>query len=264
MLIAQLSDMHVRPCGQLYRGVVDSNRTLSEAIDHLHGLDRRPDLVLLSGDLVDEGHSDEYAMTVELLSGLVIPYLVVPGNHDNRDNFRAAFSNHTYLPTSGPLHYCIDDHALRLVVLDSCRPGQHHGHIDAAGLSWLQSTLAADPRKPTVVVMHHPPFVSGISCLDEYRLVDAAPLEQVIRAQSNIEAVLCGHVHRAMAKRWAGTVVLTCPSTATEIGLTLNPGAQPQSSVGPSASLLHLWSAEHGLVSHTSHIGQYEGPYAFM
>lgn len=264
MLIAQLSDLHVRPRGQLYRGVADSNRALSEAIDHLHGLDRRPDLVLLSGDLVDEGHPDEYAMAVELLNALTIPCLVVPGNHDKRENFRAAFPGHTYLPAHGPLHYCVDHHAVRLVVLDSCLPGQHHGHIDAAGLRWLQSTFAADPNKPTIVVMHHPPFVSGISCLDEYRLKDTAPLERVIRAQSNIEAVLCGHVHRAMARRWAGTVVLTCPSTATEICLTLSPGAAPQSCLGPTACLLHLWSAEHGLVSHTSHIGQYEGPYAFI
>jgi hypothetical protein len=131
-------------------------------------------------------------------------------------------------------------------------------------LSWLQSTLTADPRKPTIVVMHHPPFVSGISCLDEYRLKETAPLERVIRAQSNVEAVLCGHVHRAMARRWAGTVVLTCPSTVTEICLTLSPGAAPQSCLGPRGCLLHSWSAEHGLVSHTSHIGRYEGPYAFI
>jgi len=44
VLIAQLSDVHVRPTGQLYKGVADSNRMLGDAIEHLHGLDRRPDL----------------------------------------------------------------------------------------------------------------------------------------------------------------------------------------------------------------------------
>ena len=46
MLIAQISDTHVRPQGQLYHGVADSNRMLAQAIAHLHALDRRPDLVL--------------------------------------------------------------------------------------------------------------------------------------------------------------------------------------------------------------------------
>jgi 3',5'-cyclic-AMP phosphodiesterase len=264
VLIAQLSDVHVRPRGQLYKGVADSNRMLSEAISHLHGLDRRPDLVVLTGDLVEDGHPDEYSTALGLLGELTIPYLVIPGNHDDRENFRAAFASHTYLPVHGPLHYCIDAHPVRIVALDSCPPGLHHGHIDAAGLSWLQSTLEADARKPTVVLMHHPPFVSGVPYLDKYRYIEADPLESVLRSFSNIEAVLCGHVHRPMVRRWAGTVVFTCPSTTTEIALQLSPEAEPQSYMGPPACMLHLWNPAHGLVSHTSYIGRYAGPYPFF
>jgi len=264
VLIAQLSDIHVRPKGQLYKGVADSNRMLGDAIKHLHGLDRRPDLVLLTGDLVDEGHPDEYAVALEVLGELTIPYLVMPGNHDHRDNFRAAFANHSYLPAHGPLHYCVDDHPVRIVALDSCQPGFHHGHIDPAGLSWLQSTLEADRQKPTVVVVHHPPFVSGIPYLDEYRCVDSGPLEALLSSFSNVEAVLCGDVHRPMVRRWAGTVVCACPSTTTEIALQLSPEAEPQSYMGPPACMLHLWDGVQGLVSHTSYIGKYPGPYPFF
>ncbi len=264
MLIAQLSDLHVRPRGLLYRGVADSNRALANAIEHLHRLDRRPDLVLLTGDLVDEGQPDEYAMLLELLGRLTLPYLVIPGNHDRRANFFAAFAHHTHLPTTGPLHFCIDTHPVRIVALDSCPPGQHHGHIDSAGLVWLQTTLAADPHKPTLVLLHHPPFASGIAYLDEYRYLDADPLADVIRRFGNIEAVLCGHVHRPMARCWAGTVVLSCPSTTTEIALQLDPAAKPQTFLGPPACLLHLWDPAQGLVSHTSYIGSYPGPYPFF
>lgn len=72
MLIGQLSDMHIRPKGQLYHGVADSNRMLTQAIQHLHSLDRSPDLVLLTGDVVDEGHPDEYAAARELLADTAI------------------------------------------------------------------------------------------------------------------------------------------------------------------------------------------------
>ena len=58
MLIAQLSDPHVRPEGMLYQGVVDSNAQFTAAVAHVNGFDPPPDLVLLSGDLVDEaGHA---------------------------------------------------------------------------------------------------------------------------------------------------------------------------------------------------------------
>ena len=59
MLIAQLSDVHVRPRGRLYKDVADADRMLAEAIAHLDGLDRRPDLVVITGDLVDQGGDDE-------------------------------------------------------------------------------------------------------------------------------------------------------------------------------------------------------------
>ena len=263
MLIAQLSDLHVRPKGQLYKGVVDSNSMLNDAIGHLNNLVQRPDLVILSGDLVDEGQKEEYSMLVELLNALTIPFIVAPGNHDSRKNFREAFCNHAYLPELGPIHYCVDSYPVRLIVLDSCVPGFHHGYIDEDGIKWLAAKLAAEPSKATVIVMHHPPFQSGIVALDEYRLLNSMQLEQIIRAHSNIEAILCGHVHRSMAKRWAGTVAISCPSTTTEISLTLIADGVPHSRIGPPACLLHLWRAKHGLVSHISHIGEFEGPFEF-
>ena len=264
MLIAQLSDIHVRPRGRLYKDVVDSNRQFSEAIAHLQALDRRPDLVLITGDLVDEGHPDEYACLRELLPALRLPFRVIPGNHDSREALRAALPEHTYLPAQGPMHHCLDGHPLRIVALDTSVPGRHHGALDAAGLAWLHTTLQADRRTPTLVVMHHPPFVSGIGYLDEYRFLDPGPLAEIIGSVPNIEAVLCGHVHRTMIRRWAGTVVASCPSTTTEIALQLATGASPLSWLGPPACLLHLWNPSQGLVSHVSQIGRYPGPYPFF
>lgn len=264
MLIAQLSDIHVRPQGQLYKGVTDSNRQFAAAIEHLHALERRPDLVVITGDLVDEGRDDEYRMVRELLAGLELPYRIMPGNHDDRGQFRATFSDHRYLPATGPLHYSVDDTPVRIVAFDACVPGAHHGAATAEDLDWLARTLAANRSKPTLLLMHHPPFASGIPYLDGCRYVDDAALAEVVAAAPNVEAVLCGHVHRLMARRWAGTMVLACPSTTTEIALRLQPGASPQSFLGPPACLLHWWAPGQGLVSHLSSIGKFPGPYPFF
>jgi 3',5'-cyclic-AMP phosphodiesterase len=264
MLIAQISDTHVSAEGHLYKGIADSKQMLSNAIEHIHKLDVRPDLVLITGDLTVDGLVDEYAVAVPLFEQLQIPYLVIPGNHDRRENMRAAFSHHHYLPKVGPLHYCVDQYPIRIVALDCCVENLHHGAIDDTGLVWLEQTLLANPSKPTLIIMHHPPFVSGIGYLDEYRYIDAQPLKKVIERFNNIEAVLIGHVHRAMIRRWAGTVVLTCPSTTTEIALQLKADATPQSFMGPPACMLHLWDAGRGLVSHISYIGKYDGPYNFF
>lgn len=263
MLIAQLSDLHVRAKGVLYQGVADSNGFLADAIEHVLTLDRRPDLVLLTGDLVDTGLPEEYETLREILAALPIPFLVIPGNHDDRENFRNAFSDHAYLPRQGPLTYCIDDYPVRIIGLDSTVPGLHHGHIDTAELEWLSAVLAADTAKPTLLMLHHPPFACGIPYLDEYRYFDGDALGAIVRRFDNIEIVLCGHVHRSMLTRWAKTVVCACPSTATEIDLRLAAAAQPGSHIGPRACMVHLWTEHDGLVSHTSQIGDFDGPYPF-
>jgi 3',5'-cyclic AMP phosphodiesterase CpdA len=263
VLIAQLSDPHIRPRGELYQGVVDSNRGFAAAIQHVLALDTRPDLMLITGDLVDEGRPDEYAMVRDILAALPIPQLVIPGNHDDRACLRTAFADHGYLPSCGPLHYCVDDYPVRIIGLDSTIPGQHHGHLDQPGLDWLADTLAEKPDKPTVVMLHHPPVVSGIPYLDEYRYFDEPSLRGVVGRFGNVEAVLCGHVHRPMVKRWAGTVLCTSPSTATQIDLKFAAAAGPSSHDGPRGYLLHSWSEGDGLVSHTVQLGTFGGPYPF-
>ncbi|HTE36815.1 MAG TPA: metallophosphoesterase, partial [Reyranella sp.] len=124
---------------------------------------------MLSGDLVDKGAPPEYAKLRALLRGLEIPSLVIPGNHDDRDAFRNAFRDHDYLPDTGPMHYAVGtDGAVRVVALDVTLPGLHHGAVDEAGARWLDETLEQEPARPTIVMMHQPPFETGVPYLDLY------------------------------------------------------------------------------------------------
>lgn len=169
MLIAHLSDPHLRPAGRLYQGLVNSNAMFDLAVRHLNTLDPAPDLVLLSGDLVDEGSAEEYAHGRKALSAIKQPILEIPGNHDDREGFRACFAGRSYIPRTGPLHFAAGEYGpIRIFGLDVTVPGAHHGEIDDAAALWLEETLAAEPARPTILMMHQPPFESGISCIDAY------------------------------------------------------------------------------------------------
>ncbi|SKA37156.1 Calcineurin-like phosphoesterase [Enhydrobacter aerosaccus] len=264
MLIAQLSDPHVRPDGVLYKGVVDSNALFAAAIAQVNALDPRPDLVLLSGDLVDEGDPAEYAMLRRLLRGLKRPLRVIPGNHDSRTAFAEAFAEHSYLPRSGPMNYVADDCGpVRLVALDVTVPGLHHGVIDDVGAQWLEEALAAAPERPTVLMMHQPPFACGIPYLDAYLCREGDRLAAIVSRHPQVERIVCGHVHRHMQLRFAGTILCTAPSTATAIALRLKPDAEPASFEEPPAMLLHHWQPAIGLITHFLPIGAFAGPYPF-
>jgi len=99
--------------------------------------------------------------------------------------------------------------------------------------------------------------------MNNYRCIGTGPLEAIVRSFDNIERVLCGHVHRTMLRRRAGTVVYSCPSSTTEIALRLTPGAAPASCLGRPGCMLHLWNEVRGMVSHASHIGKLKGPCPF-
>lgn len=265
MLIAHLSDPHLRPRGQLYQGVVDSNAMFAAALAQLAALDPRPDLVLLTGDVVEEGTAEEYAVAAEMLAGIGLPLLVIPGNHDEREAFRACFAAHAHLPATGPLHFVVGDHGpVRIVALDVTVPGEHHGDFDNAAAVWLEATLAAEPERPTLLMMHQPPFASGIHYIDQYNCRGGERLAAVVARHASVERVLCGHIHRFMQLRFGGTMLLTAPSTTTAIALRLAPEAEPASYVEPPAMLLHQWRPGTGLVTHFVPIGCFPGPFDFF
>lgn len=90
MLIAQLSDMHLRSEGQLLYDRIDTAAYLERAVAHVLTLDPRPDVVIMTGDLVEAGKPEEYARLRRLIAPLPMPVYVIPGNHDAREALRAA------------------------------------------------------------------------------------------------------------------------------------------------------------------------------
>ncbi|HET9452488.1 MAG TPA: phosphodiesterase [Aggregicoccus sp.] len=255
MLLAQLSDLHVSLPGSQADVDHQAAARLERAVAHVCGLDPRPDAVVLTGDLVNDGEPGEYARLLALLAPLPMPVYALPGNHDDREQLRAAFLARGYLPELGPLCYAVDVGPLRLLALDTHVPGQPSGRLGAQQLAWLQARLAEAPGRPTLLLMHHPPFRTGIRGMDEgMGLADAEALAEVVRHHPQVERVLCGHLHRPIVKRFAGTVALTCPSTMHQLQLDLREQGRLALVPEPPALQLHLWREELGLVSHLAYV----------
>ncbi len=240
---------------------MDSNAMFAAALHHLATLSPRPNLVVLTGDLVDEGRDDEYETAREMLVDVQMPLLVMPGNHDGREAFRRAFADHAYLSGAGPLHFAVEEAGpVRIVGLDVTVPGQHHGLMDDAAVVWLEATLRRDPARPTLILMHQPPFTCGVPYLDAYTCRDGHRLAELIERYPAVELIACGHVHRVMMRRFANTLVCTAPSTTTAIALRLADNAEPASHIEPPGLLLHHWRPEAGMLTHFVPIGSFPGP----
>jgi 3',5'-cyclic-AMP phosphodiesterase len=273
MIVAQISDTHIIRPGALFRAPIghgtdgrriyadfDTAAHLVHAVAELNRLHPLPDVTVVTGDLVDHGEPVEYEHLRALLRPLRMPVFVIPGNHDAREPLRQAFSDAGYLPAADHLQYAIEDFPLRLVALDTLVQGEHHGALCAERLQWLDRTLAARPDRPTVLLMHHPPFPTAITFMDKYGLEGAGGLADVLARHGQVERVLCGHLHRAIDRRFAGTVAGTAPSTAHQIRLDVIPNAPLRFVAEPPGYQLHLWHEESGLVTHTCVFGDWPAP----
>jgi 3',5'-cyclic AMP phosphodiesterase CpdA len=228
-LLAQLSDLHV---GAGWADPDPSER-LAAAVASVRALPQQPDAVLVSGDLADGGLDSEYQEVAALLAPLGVPVHVLPGNHDDRATLRRRFA----LPgvDAEPARYSVALGPLQLVVLDSTIPGEDSGALDAAQLAWLQDALVAEPDRPTLVAMHHPPMRTGVPAWDAIGLSDESrsALGEVIARHSQVRRIVAGHLHRTVAGEFAGRPVLSVPSTyvqgrldfgADEFGTEDSPG----------------------------------------
>ncbi|MDA0269291.1 MAG: phosphodiesterase [Cyanobacteria bacterium] len=257
MLIAQITDLHIQPEGEKAYGIVDTNQFLAAAVAQLNHLNPQPDLVIATGDLVDEGSLAEYQALKALLAPLEAPFYLAMGNHDHRDHFRQVFPTLAYLPPSGPVQYVIEGHPVRLIVLDTLVEGESYGEIDDPRLAWLETALAQAPHQPTVIFMHHPPFLMGIPGMDRSKCRGSEALAAVIRRYPAVQRVACGHVHRSIQVSWAGTVGSVAPSVAHQVALQLTPTSKNAFVMEPPAFHLHLWQPESGLITHTQYIGEF-------
>jgi Icc protein len=261
MLLCQISDLHVKAERALAYGVVDTAACLERCVQRIAGLDPLPDLVIATGDLVDEPDAASYGLLREILSGLPTPIYLMAGNHDERGALRAAFPDHDYLPGDGFLQYAIAGYPVRVLALDSVIAGQPEGTLCAQRLRWLEQRLAQSDA-PTVIALHHPPFSTGIGHMDDMALREPSALERIVRRFPRVQRIICGHLHRPIQALFAGTLASVCPSTAHQVLLDLKTVSPAHFVMEPSAFQLHLWTGQT-LVTHTAYTGHYDGPYPF-
>jgi len=263
-LIAQITDLHIRPSGKKAYGVVDTEAMLRAGVAAIAAQPVKPDAVIVSGDLTDCGLVEEYELLRDCLKPLAMPTYLIPGNHDRRDNLAKVFGGDGYLPTTGGyLHYTVDNFPIRLIGLDTVVPGKGNGEMDQPRLDWLKARLDEQPDKPTLIFMHHPPFPTGLQHMDSINCRNGEAMAALLRHYTNVERVACGHHHRSIQIRWAGTVGSVAPSVAHQVLLDLEPHDDARFTMEPPGYHLHLWQPG-GLITHTAYIGQFAGPYPFL
>lgn len=262
MLIAQITDMHITAEGEPSLKDSDTAGNLARVVAAINRFSPRPDMVIATGDLVNDASPASCVHLKALLTPLAVPVYLVPGNHDDRDALRTVFPDHDYLPSSGRLNYVIDRYPVRVIALDTVIPGAPGGELDDGSLAWLDERLSEATDQPTVIAMHHPPFATGIHIMDGMNCENGDRMEAIVARHPQILRVMCGHVHRAIQIDWGGTAAMISGATSMQLNLELDPDSNLGWTKEPPLFTLHNWrpggDAPGHMVSFVCPVGDFE------
>ncbi len=203
MRIAQLSDLHLCAArdAQVHGWPVE--RSWHQVLEL--ALASKPDALLLSGDLSQDGSRAAYARLRDSLAGFDGPVWAIPGNHDNPENLRALL---------GPV--CRLDSAScgtwSILLLSSWQAGQVSGRLSAHERHRLLDWLAR-LSGPGLIAVHHPPLPLGSAWLDAIGLEQPEELLEPLHAHPTPLVLVYGHAHQDHASRLGRHLLLACPAT---------------------------------------------------
>ncbi|HEY6565830.1 MAG TPA: metallophosphoesterase, partial [Pirellulaceae bacterium] len=92
MRVIQITDSHLvaEEHGRLYG--LDPQASFDACLRRIRELPHKPDLILHTGDLTDDGSASGYERAHTRLKALGIPYQWIPGNHDELDRMSRILS----------------------------------------------------------------------------------------------------------------------------------------------------------------------------
>jgi len=209
--VLHLTDPHLfaDPNGSL-RGT-QTFASLSAALEHYRAADWRADLVMVTGDLIQDDSKQAYEHFRTLLSSLDLPVYCVPGNHDVRTMMRAALQD-------PPFHYCatVECRDWLIVGIDSCVADKAGGSVNETELARLDSAIAGSSARHVMVALHHPPLAVGSKWLDTVGLDNGDELLARLARSGKVRLAIFGHVHQNFEAQHGDIRILGTPSTCSQ------------------------------------------------
>lgn len=199
-VVAHISDLHV--CKLEFDEEVFMN-AVSE-INHL-----QPDMIILTGDLTNNGYYKEYQQAAKYLKMFEAPIFVVPGNHDARN-----LGYQTFEELIGERSWKLTmDGNLTVIGLDSSTPDENRGHIGNPQHMWLDHQLdeCVINENFSIVVLHHHVISIPQTGRERNVLSDAGDILKTL-ADHEVDLVLSGHKHVPNVWKINNTVVVNAGS----------------------------------------------------
>lgn len=237
--LIHITDTHILPPGEVLYDEVDTASHLRRTVKLINRLRPVPDVVMITGDLVEQANNVSYEHFIELIRPLSMPTYVLPGNHDNPRLMSEVFAATPYFPaTSGTFQYAVEDFPFRILALNSRSEGTELPEFDELRLTWLAEQLVQSD-KPVLIALHHPPMKTGIELIDMGGSHWYQGLKSLLTEHDNVKLMICGHCHTDLFGHIGQVPVYMAGATAHQLVATRGLNIAPATIVAPAAPTLH-------------------------
>lgn len=199
--------------------------------------ERKPDLIVISGDLTQRARTHQFVAAQEFLSNLPARHLAVPGNHDIAPFFRPwirafdpfgryrRYIGQEMFPT-------FQDDEIAVIGLNTARPYRwKEGSLSPGQVEAVRRTMGKlDPGLFKIVFTHHPFLPPPDS--PSTPLVNHARSSLRVFESVSVDLLLAGHLHRAyigdVTRHYTAvkrSILVAQASTATSTRLRAEPNA---------------------------------------
>ena len=209
MKLIVVGDPHINKERGIHRGV-DTAAHLAQLVEHINIHHADAAYCLFIGDLTNEGKLGTYKRFKQLIEPLLVPPLLMIGNHDERENFQTVFPR-AHKDKNNFVQFVLDlGIKYRLIALDSLNSplqagvARHAGFLCPQRLAFLEACLQTAGDRSVIIAMHHQPFRIGLPGMDNIRLFNGAAFMELIGRFPNVKMLLMGHNHRTISGIVAG------------------------------------------------------------
>ena len=211
-LFVQISDTHI---GFNKEANPDVNGTLTQTIELVNGMPRKPALIIHTGDITHLSRAAEFDLAQQMMSTLKTTELhTVPGEHDTSDATVTEYFNRFGKASANKGYYSFDHagvHFIALINVLQFKPGGL-GTLGAEQLAWVAADLKGRSASTPIVVFAHMPLWT-IHEPWGWGTGDADQLMSELRRFGSV-TVLNGHIHQIVQKVEGNITFHTARSTA--------------------------------------------------
>lgn len=192
------------------RGTVTAD-SLEAVVRHIVRANWPADLVVVTGDIIQDDTPAAYQRFLDILSPIDQPVHCLPGNHDVRPLMQAALADTA-------LQYCESERLGNWIIvgIDSCIDGDAGGEVSDAELARLGKILGQADAEHVAVCLHHPPLPMNSRWLDQVGLRNADEFLRLVTEAGNVRATIFGHVHQAFDETYQQVRIIGTPSTCAQ------------------------------------------------